>query len=60
MIWRHCRHSDPGWIAPPIRPDMIFGKDSDRNAWKHGRYSAESIKLRRYFQALARLCSEAN
>jgi hypothetical protein len=39
---------------------MIFGKDSDRNAWKHGRYSAESIKLRRYFQALARLCSEAN
>jgi len=27
-IWRHCRCSDPGWTAPPIRPDMIFGKDS--------------------------------
>ena len=26
-IWRHCRHSDPGWTAPSIRPDMIFGKD---------------------------------
>ena len=26
-VWRHCRHSDPGWTAPPIRPDMIFGKD---------------------------------
>jgi hypothetical protein len=27
-IWRHCHHSDPGWAAPSIRPDMIFGKDS--------------------------------
>ena len=27
-IWRYRRHSDPGWTAPPIRPDMIFGKDS--------------------------------
>ena len=26
-IWRHCRDSDPGWTAPPMRPDMIFGKD---------------------------------
>ncbi len=26
-IWYHCRHSDPRWTAPPIRPDMIFGKD---------------------------------
>ena len=26
-LWRHCRHSDPGWTAPPIPPDMIFGKD---------------------------------
>ena len=26
-IWRHCRHSDLGGAAPPIRPDMIFGKD---------------------------------
>jgi NAD(P)-dependent dehydrogenase (short-subunit alcohol dehydrogenase family) len=24
-LWRHRRHSDPGWSAPP--PDMIFGKD---------------------------------
>ena len=27
-IWRHCRHSDLGWTASPIRPDMIFGKDN--------------------------------
>jgi hypothetical protein len=27
-LWRHCRHSDPGWTAPLIRPDMIFGKDN--------------------------------
>ena len=27
-IWRHCRHSDLGGAASPIRPDMIFGKDS--------------------------------
>src|SRR4029079_3735080 len=26
-IWRHCHHFHPGWAAPPIRPDMIFGKD---------------------------------
>src|SRR6185436_907235 len=26
-IWRYRRHSDPGWTASPIRPDMIFGKD---------------------------------
>src|SRR6476661_8318884 len=28
-IWRHCHHFHPGWTAPPIRPDMIFGKDRD-------------------------------
>src|SRR5450759_5024457 len=34
-IWRHCRHSDLGWAASPIRPDMIFGKDSSWNLpWK--------------------------
>jgi hypothetical protein len=27
-IWRHCRYFDFGWAASPIRPDMIFGKDS--------------------------------
>src|SRR6185503_10005305 len=27
-IWRYRRHSDPGWTASPIPPDMIFGKDS--------------------------------
>lgn len=27
----------------------------NRNAWKHGHYSQEAIKLRRYVQALARL-----
>jgi len=27
----------------------------NRNAWKHGHYSQEAIKLRRYAQALARL-----
>ncbi len=26
-IWRHRRHSDLGWAASSIRPDMIFGKD---------------------------------
>jgi transposase InsO family protein len=26
-FWRHCRHSDLGWAASPIRPDIIFGKD---------------------------------
>ena len=30
-IWRHCHHSHPGWTAPPIRPDMIFGKDRANN-----------------------------
>jgi hypothetical protein len=27
-IWRYRRHSDPGWTASPIRPDMIFGKET--------------------------------
>ena len=27
-LWCHCRHSDPGRAASPIRPDMIFGKDT--------------------------------
>ena len=27
-LWRHCQHSHPGWTAPSIRPDMIFGKDT--------------------------------
>jgi hypothetical protein len=26
----HCRHPDLGWAASPIRPDIIFGKDSWR------------------------------
>ena len=26
-FWRHPRHSDPGWTASPIRPDIIFGRD---------------------------------
>ena len=25
-IWRYRRHSDPGWTASPIRPDMNFRK----------------------------------
>ena len=29
-ISRYRRHSDPGWTAPPIRPDVIFGKDRAR------------------------------
>jgi len=33
-IWRHCRHSDLGWAASPIRPDMIFGKDTSRSTAK--------------------------
>jgi transposase InsO family protein len=37
-LWRHCRHSDPGWTAPPIRPDMIFGKNTMAPAspWQNG------------------------
>jgi glucans biosynthesis protein len=31
----------------------------NKNAWKHGVYSAETIKLRRFVQALARLAKEA-
>jgi len=27
-ICHHCRHSDLGWAASPIRSDMIFGKDT--------------------------------
>jgi hypothetical protein len=30
-IWRHCRHSDLGWAASPIPPDMIFGNDRSLN-----------------------------
>ena len=26
-VWCHCRYSDLGRAASPIRPDMIFGKD---------------------------------
>jgi hypothetical protein len=29
-------NSDHGWIAPPIRPDMIFGKDSGRMRFSEG------------------------
>ena len=40
-IWRHCRNSDPGWAASPIRPDMIFGKDRRADCrlakWHFGR-----------------------
>jgi hypothetical protein len=27
-FWRHPRRSDPGWTAPPIRPYIIFGRDT--------------------------------
>jgi uncharacterized protein YjcR len=30
----------------------------NKNAWKHGRYSAATINLRRYVQALARFARE--
>src|SRR4051794_7099652 len=43
-IWRHCRHSDPGWTAPPIRPDMIFGRDRSGN-WL-GRFFLAHRRLR--------------
>ena len=29
-IWRHWHHFHPGWTARPIRPDMIFGKDTPK------------------------------
>src|SRR5215471_11954594 len=25
----HCSHPDPVWAAPPLCPDMIFGKAGD-------------------------------
>ena len=28
MVWCHCRYSHLGRAASPIRPDMIFGKDT--------------------------------
>ena len=28
-IWHHCRRSDLGWAASPIRSDMIFGKERE-------------------------------
>jgi uncharacterized protein YjcR len=31
----------------------------NRNAWMHGRYSAETVKLRKFVQALARLAKHA-
>jgi hypothetical protein len=31
----------------------------NRNAWKHGHYSAENISLRSFIQALARLAKQA-
>jgi hypothetical protein len=31
-VRRHCRHSDLGWAASPIRSDMIFGKDRGKHA----------------------------
>jgi uncharacterized protein YjcR len=30
----------------------------NRNAWKHGHYSAEGVRLRHYVQALARLAAK--
>ncbi|MGB8578122.1 MAG: integrase core domain-containing protein [Pseudolabrys sp.] len=34
-LWRHCRRSDLGWPASPIRPDMIFGKDNYNDVRTH-------------------------
>jgi uncharacterized protein YjcR len=52
-----------GPAMPNGRCRMHGGKSpgapkGNRNAWKHGHYSAESVKLRRYVQALARLAAK--
>src|SRR6476659_9259852 len=50
-FWHHPRHSDPGWTAPPIRPDIIFGRDSRQNAVRD--VGAEHIKVAVLKAALA-------
>ena len=49
----------------PGRCRMHGGKSpgapkGNRNPWKHGHYSAESVKLRRYVQVLARLAIQTS
>jgi hypothetical protein len=53
-IWRYRHHSDPGWTAPPIRPDMIFGKDrtnSPRGALQAAWGVTSNMEQRRFFEA---------
>src|SRR5262249_551939 len=35
-VRRHCRHPNLVRLAPPLRPDMIFGKDRSRTWGKQG------------------------
>jgi|GEM_PF-6321517 len=50
---RYCRHSDPGWTAPPIRPDMIFGKDRC-GRWLNSRAENSHQPFRRREGAMAK------
>ncbi len=43
-VWGHCRHPDLVRVAPPIRPDMIFGKD---NHWLRPGYASIIVRLAR-------------
>jgi hypothetical protein len=38
--------------------DGIGGQPGNRNAWKHGRYSADAIAQRREVAALLRACRD--
>jgi hypothetical protein len=38
--------------------DGIGGQPGNRNAWKHGRYTAEAVARRREVAALIRACRE--
>jgi hypothetical protein len=45
---------------PHARRQVTGRSKGNRNAWKHGLYSAESVRLRRYPQAMARLAIETS
>jgi len=48
----HCRHPNLVWAAPPLRPDMIFGKDRAKDSFEshvRTRCSGNAHKLVGYF-----------
>ena len=42
-VWRHCSHSVPGRAISSIRPDMIFGKDSDTELTRKARQHVQGL-----------------